>query len=156
MAEQSKWPLRPWQSAFAKSASNSRSTFWARRLNAPSPTGGTALYKAVPPVGDGAFRRLAQKVDLELLALFAKADCHGRSGHFDCSAMDWFVERARTLGVQNQPPAPIVLGRHLLDLGVPPGPRMGTILKALYERQLDCEIQTLEQGIQAARELIEA
>ena len=31
-------------------------------------------------VGDGAFRRLAQKVDLELLARLAKADCLGRSG----------------------------------------------------------------------------
>jgi len=111
----------------------------------------SAFHKAVPPVSDGAFRRLAQKVDLELLALFAKADCNGRGGRFDCSAMDWFIERARTLGVENQPPAPIVLGRHLLELGVPPGPRMGTILKTLYERQLDGEIQTLEQGIEAAR-----
>ena len=32
------------------------------------------------PVSDGAFRRLAQKVDLELLARFAEADCHGRAG----------------------------------------------------------------------------
>ena len=114
----------------------------------------SAFHKAVPPVSDGAFRRLAQKVDLELLALFAKADCHGRTGTFDCSAMDWFLERARTLGVQNRPPAPIVLGRHLLALGVPPGPRMGEILKTLYEKQLDGEIQTLDDGIEIARRII--
>jgi len=116
----------------------------------------SAFHKAVPPVSDGAFRRLAQKVDLELLARFAQADCHGRGGTFDCSAMDWFVNRARQLGVEKQPPAPIVLGRHLLDLGVTPGPRMGAILKVLYERQLDGEIQTLEQGMEAARKLVEA
>jgi tRNA nucleotidyltransferase (CCA-adding enzyme) len=115
----------------------------------------SAFYKATTPVSDGAFRRLAAKVDLELLARFAQADCAGRAGHFDCSAMDWFVERARALGVQHQPPAPLVLGRHILALGVPPGPRVGEILKALYERQLDGEITDLEQGLAAAAQVVE-
>ena len=45
------------------------------------------LYKAAQ-VGDGAFRRLAKKVDLELLARVATSDCLGRHpGSFDCSAM---------------------------------------------------------------------
>ncbi|HJR61181.1 MAG TPA: HD domain-containing protein [Vicinamibacterales bacterium] len=104
------------------------------------------------PVSDGAFRRLAQKVDLELLALVAKADCMGRGGGFDCSSMDWFLERARQLGVQHAPPAPLVLGRHLLTLGVAPGPRMGEILRAVYERQLDGSVTTLEEGLAFARE----
>ena len=74
-------------------------------------------------VGDGAFRRLAQKVDLELLARLAKSDCLGREpGAFDCTAMDWFLERARALGVEHRPPAPILLGRHLLALGLQAGP----------------------------------
>ena len=33
---------------------------------------------------------------------FARADCHGRTGTFDCSAMDWFIERARSLGVEHR------------------------------------------------------
>jgi len=116
----------------------------------------SAFHKAVPPVSDGAFRRLAQKVDLELLALFAKADCHGRTGTFDCSAMDWFLERARTLGVEHAPPKPVLLGRHLLGLGVPPGPAMGEILRAIYERQLDGAVATLDQALDAARAEIAA
>jgi tRNA nucleotidyltransferase (CCA-adding enzyme) len=115
----------------------------------------SAFKKAPTPVSDGAFRRLAQKVDLELLARFAKADCHGRAGDFDCSAMDWFLERARALGVEHHPPARLVLGRHLIELGVKPGPRMGEILRQVYEKQLDGEIQTLDQGLIAARGLIE-
>jgi len=114
----------------------------------------SAFKKAPTPVSDGAFRRLAQKVDLELLARFAKADCHGRAGNFDCSAMDWFLDRARALGVEHHPPAPLLLGRHLIELGVAPGPRMGEILRQVYEKQLDGEIQTLEQGLTAARGLI--
>jgi len=110
--------------------------------------------KSATPVGDGAFRRLALKVDLELLARFAQADCNGRTGHFDCSAIDAFLERARALGVEHEPPAPLVLGRHLLELGVKPGPDMGVLLKAVYERQLEGEITTLEQGLDLARQLI--
>jgi tRNA nucleotidyltransferase (CCA-adding enzyme) len=111
------------------------------------------MFHKAGNVGDGAFRRLAQKVDLELLARVARADCHGRTGHFDCSAMDWFITRARALGVEHQPPAPLVLGRHLLELGVPPGPRVGELLKQIYERQLDGAVTTLEEGLQVARGL---
>jgi len=113
-------------------------------------------FKVRDEVGDGAFRRLAQKVDLELLARVAKADCEGRQpGTFDCSAMDWFLERARSLGVEHRPPAPILLGRHLLALGLEPGPRVGEILKAVYEQQLDGRITTLEDAIHAAKPLID-
>ena len=96
----------------------------------------------------------ANDVDLELLARLARADCLGRTGDFDCSAMDWFLERARALGVEHQPPAPLLLGRHLLDLGLTPGPRVGEILKQVYEKQLDGEIDTLDDAIAAARPLI--
>ena len=112
------------------------------------------MFRKAPNVGDGAFRRLAQKVDLELLARLARADCLGRTGDFDCSAMDWFLERARALGVEHQPPAPLLLGRHLLDLGMTPGPRVGEVLKQVYEKQLDGEIRTVEEAIGVARNLL--
>jgi len=112
-----------------------------------------AFHKA-RNVGDGAFRRLAQKVDLELLARVARADCRGRTGSFDCSAMDWFIDRARALGVEHQPPAPVLLGRHVLALGVPAGPRVGEILRQVYERQLDGEVKTIDEGIELARRLL--
>jgi tRNA nucleotidyltransferase (CCA-adding enzyme) len=110
------------------------------------------MFHKAGNVGDGAFRRLAQKVDLELLARLARADCRGRTGSFDCSAMDWFIERARRVGVR--PPDPLLLGRHVLALGVPPGPRVGEIVKAVYERQLDGEIATVEDAIASARNLL--
>lgn len=114
-----------------------------------------AFHKAGAEVTDGAFRRLAQKVDLELLARLARADCHGRTpGQFDCSAMDWFIERARALGVEHRPPPPILMGRHLLELGVSPGPRMGEILRQVYERQLDGLVTTLDEAREEARHLL--
>ena len=68
--------------------------------------------------------------------------------------MDWFIERARALGVEHRPPPPLLLGRHLLALGLPPGPRVGEILRQVYEKQLDGEITSIEAGIEEARRLI--
>ena len=112
-------------------------------------------FKVRDEVGDGAFRRLAHKVDLELLARLAKSDCEGRSpGRFDCSAMDWFLDRARSLGVEHRPPVPILLGRHVLALGLTPGPRVGEILKVVYEQQMDGTVTTLDEAIAAAERLL--
>lgn len=111
----------------------------------------SAFYKARDTITDGAFRRLAARVDMELLARFARADCNGRSGTFDCSAMDWFIDRARSLGVEHRPPPPILMGRHLLEIGITPGPRMGEILRAVYELQLDGAVTTLDEARAAAR-----
>jgi tRNA nucleotidyltransferase (CCA-adding enzyme) len=112
------------------------------------------LYKVRHELTDGAFRRLSQKVDLELLARVAKSDCLGRTGDFDCSAMDWFLEKARDLGVDRSPPKPLLLGRHLLELGMQPGPEMGELLKKVYERQLDGEITSTEDAVKLASELL--
>jgi tRNA nucleotidyltransferase (CCA-adding enzyme) len=112
------------------------------------------FYKS-PHVGDPAFRRLAQKVDMELLARVARADCLGRAGTFDCSAMDWFLERARALGVEHQPPAPLLLGRHVVALGMAPGPQIGEVLKQVYEKQLDGEVTTVEEAMAEARKVLE-
>jgi tRNA nucleotidyltransferase (CCA-adding enzyme) len=114
-----------------------------------------AFSKTRDSVTDGAFRRLAQKVDLELLARFARADCTGRTGMFDCSGVDWFVERARSLGVEHKPPAPILLGRHLIEMGVTPGPRMGEILRAVYELQLDGAVESLQSARVVAAQLLQ-
>ena len=114
-----------------------------------------AWCKVRDQVGDGAFRRLAQKANMEWLARLAKSDCLGRTGTFDCTAMDWFLDRAQRLGVEHQPPRPLLLGRHLIDLGVAPGPGMGALLKQIYERQLDGEVTTIDEGIEAARLLLE-
>jgi tRNA nucleotidyltransferase (CCA-adding enzyme) len=112
-------------------------------------------FKTKTVIGDGAFRRLAQKVDLELLARLAASDCQGRApGVFNCEAMDWFLERAQALGVQHEAPGPLLLGRHLIELGVKPGPAMGRILKAVYEAQLDGTVTTLDEAIAAAQALI--
>ncbi len=113
------------------------------------------FYKDRERITAGAFRRLAARCDLELLYLVAKADALGRGPASTAEAEEWFIERARTLGVEHAPPRPLLMGRHLLQLGMKPGPDMGRLLRAVYELQLDGKVTTLEEALQAARDLLE-
>ena len=108
-----------------------------------------------------ALRRLARKCELDLLYRVARADSLGRNADhvprekwFTAEAQEWFIERARELEVEQQPPAPILLGRHLLEMGLQPGPRIGEITRAIYEMQLDGRVQTVEEAKEVARELL--
>ena len=80
----------------------------------------------------------------------------GRTGPFDCSAMSWFIDRARALGVEHGPPAPLLLGRHVVAMGVEPGPEVGRILRAVYERQLDGTVTNRDDALAEAKGLIAA
>ncbi len=119
------------------------------------------FYKRRNEVGDGAFRRLARKCELDLLYRVAKADSLGRNAGnvprekwFTAEAQEWFIERARELEVTSHAPAPILLGRHVLELGLQPGPRVGEITKAVYEMQLDGRVTNLDEAKIAAQEIV--
>jgi tRNA nucleotidyltransferase (CCA-adding enzyme) len=120
------------------------------------------FFKRQEQVGDGAFRRLARRCEIDLLYRVARADSLGRNAPwvprekwFDAEAQEWFIQRARELSVEQRPPAPILMGRHLLQLGMKPGPKMGEILNAVYELQLDGRISTLDEALAFAQNLIE-
>jgi tRNA nucleotidyltransferase (CCA-adding enzyme) len=119
------------------------------------------FYKKRDEVGDGAFRRLARRCEPDLLYRVARADSLGRNAEwipkekwYDAEAQEWFLKRARELDVTNAPPAPILLGRHLLEMDVPPGPRVGEITKAVYEMQLDGRVRTLDEAQREARKIL--
>ncbi len=113
------------------------------------------LYDDRERVTDGAIRRLARKCEPDLLYRVAKADCLGRRpGRFEPVAMEWFRERVRQLDVATAPPAPILKGRDLLALGLRPGPELGRILSAVYERQLDGAVTTLDEACAEARRML--
>jgi tRNA nucleotidyltransferase (CCA-adding enzyme) len=119
------------------------------------------FYKKRDEVGEGAFRRLARRCELELLYRVAKADSLGRNAKgvppekwYDAKAQEWFIQRAKELELEQGAPAPILLGRHLLEMGLTPGPKMGEITRAVYEMQLDGRVRTLEEAKAAAHEIL--
>ncbi len=118
-------------------------------------------YKSKSPVGDGAFRRLARKVEPDLLYRVAKADSLGRYPDWDRSKMifgseaqEWFIERVRALQIERKAPEPILMGRHLIELGLRPGRLFKHILDAVYEMQLDGHIVDLDSAREETRKLI--
>ena len=90
------------------------------------------------------YRRLARKLEragvgIELLVRVARADHLGRTtadaraGRFD--AGDAFLAAARTHSVERAAPRDAVLGRHLVERGMEPGPGFGPILERCREIQ---------------------
>lgn len=65
-----------------------------------------------------------------------------------------FLERATDLGIQIKKPEPLIFGRDLKNIGVQPGPMMGQILKAVYQRQLDGDVSDRDGALAAAKQLI--
>jgi tRNA nucleotidyltransferase (CCA-adding enzyme) len=109
-------------------------------------------------VGDAAFRRLALKCELDLLYRVAKADSLGRVKEGapapSAESQEWFLERAKALAVTREGPKPLLMGRHLLEMGLTPGPRIGEITEQVYQRQLDGDVKTLDDALAAARKLL--
>ena len=106
-----------------------------------------------------ALNRLAADVEgeIELLILLDVADRSGRSSK-PIKDLDeegrWLKKKFTELNVSRETIQPIIMGRHLLALGVEPGPAMGKILKKIYELQLDNEFQTLEEGLEIAKKIV--
>lgn len=119
------------------------------------------FYKVRDEIGDGAFRRLAGKVEPDLLYRVAKADSLGRNAPwiskdkwFDSEPQEWFITKARALEVETNAPGPILMGRHLIEMGLKPSKDFGRILDAVYELQMDGEIVSVEEAIAAAKNLV--
>jgi len=118
-------------------------------------------YKSKSPVGDGAFRRLARKVEPDLLYRVAKADSLGRYPDGDRSKMifgseaqEWFIEKVCELDIEKKAPEPILMGRHLIELGLEPSPQFKKILDAVYELQLDGKVSDLDEAIAESKRLM--
>jgi tRNA nucleotidyltransferase (CCA-adding enzyme) len=58
----------------------------------------------------------------------------------------WLREQAAALGITDARPAPILLGRHLLELGMTPGPSFAPILREAHEAQIEGAFADLEGG----------
>jgi tRNA nucleotidyltransferase (CCA-adding enzyme) len=107
-----------------------------------------------------AFNRLAADVqgEIELAVLLDAADRAGRGTRLvrglDRQAR-WLVRKFDELRVNRETIKPLVMGRDLIGLGVPPGPEMGRLLKKLYKAQLDNGFETKAGGLEKARRLIE-
>ena len=108
-------------------------------------------------VSDRAVRRLAKRLEPENirdLVTLMTADSFGRPPLPRCVPENVLAiaRRAEELAIQEKPPAPILLGRHLLEFGFEPGPDLGRVLDAAYEAQLAGRIYDLRSALHWAEE----
>ena len=106
---------------------------------------------------EAAIRRLSARVGrIDRLVRVARADRYGCGQDLSAedAAGEWLLAKADELAVRDSAPAPLIMGRHLIELGMRPGPAFQPILDQCYEAQLDGRISTVEQGIQLVRTLL--
>ena len=107
-----------------------------------------ALWRA--KAGDAAVRRLAAKVGrIDRLLRVARADDEGRppekaGGTSGGEDLHWLAECAERLRVAAEAPKPILMGRHLIEMGYAPSEQFSEWLDAAYEAQLDGKFADLD------------
>jgi tRNA nucleotidyltransferase (CCA-adding enzyme) len=107
-----------------------------------------SLYKN--QASDKALRKLALKVGrMDRLMSVVHADLRGRPPlpAYPSPELEWLEERLQQLNIQQSPPLPILLGRHLIPLGFTPGKPLGYALQQAFEAQLSGEFDSVESGI---------
>jgi tRNA nucleotidyltransferase (CCA-adding enzyme) len=102
-------------------------------------------------ISDRAVRRLAKRLEPETipsLCTVMTADAMGRPPKAPAAPpmVSALLAKAAELQVQARAPQPILMGRHLLDLGMQPGPEFGEILEAAFEAQLEGKFMDLPQA----------
>lgn len=106
----------------------------------------------IQPVTDRCVRRLARRLEPENisgLAVVMTADHSGRPPKPRAvpPGVEALRARAAELQVQASAPKPILLGRHLIEQGLKPGPQLGEIIDAAYEAQLEGAFGDLEGAL---------
>lgn len=115
-----------------------------------------ALYR--DGAGDTAIRRLAARVKrVDRLTRVAFADKSGRPPIVvdDFPEGDWLLKKATELAIEDSAPKPLMLGRHLVELNVKPGPHFGKYLDRCYNAQLEGEFTDIESGRIYLKSIIE-
>lgn len=142
-----------------------------RRIGAPldcdAPVSALVVYHLAHHHGqteftDSSVRRLARKLapaTIDDLAAVMRADANGRPPLPSAEIhlrIDELVAKAHALAIAASAPRPIVQGRHLIALGLRPGPQFKPIIDAAFEAQLDGAFANEPGGLHWLREHLQA
>lgn len=99
---------------------------------------------------DRQIRRLSRRLSPSNISMWAKlVECdHSARPPLPVGApAEWIVKRAEELAVQDKKPAEILMGRHLIGLGMKPNKDFGIILKGAYNAQIEGEFSDLDGAL---------
>jgi tRNA nucleotidyltransferase/poly(A) polymerase len=112
------------------------------------------LYRNREDISFKAISRLVRDLEARdfLLLLLDFADRQSREPNpLDFTELDdisqWILQKKEEFKIDQETIKPIIMGRDLLKLKVPPGRKMGEYLKKLYELQLDGIFKSKKEGL---------
>lgn len=100
---------------------------------------------------DKAIKRLALKVNIEMLCIVCLADCLGRTIPDKCKcydAINWLKEKYEGIMTESNTLNPLVMGKDLIELGFKPSKEFKEILDFAFDLQIDeglSKIQLIEE-----------
>ncbi len=98
------------------------------------------------------FKRLLANKHFEHLGVLWRIEERDQTGRVVCSRR--IAQRIAAILPDEIAPRPFVTGKHLTRMGLEESPRMGRILSALYDAQLNEEIRSRRTALKAAREMV--
>jgi hypothetical protein len=98
---------------------------------------------------------------LKLLHKVCHSDAFSRNKNdkgmvFGTGGQDWFLDKIENLEIPPKGPEKILLGRHLIEMGVKPGKEMGEIVATVFDMQLEGTVTNLIEAKVAAKLLLTA
>jgi len=113
------------------------------------------LFRAAGRSVGGTLRRLARRIDLELLYRVALSDGLGRGESARTSeAASWFREAVSDARRAPGAPRPLLVACHLPRVGPIEGPRVHAVLDEVYDLQIAGEVSDLESARAVALRLL--
>jgi poly(A) polymerase len=107
-------------------------------------------FKDAPKMKPSTLKRMMQRRTFLTELDQHRADClasHGKLGIWR-----FLNKKIKTLSKEEIRPEPFLRGRDLIDLGIPPGPQMGPLLKAAEEKQLNGDWKTKAEALAWAQD----
>ncbi|MCE0521444.1 MAG: CCA tRNA nucleotidyltransferase [Methylacidiphilales bacterium] len=108
-------------------------------------------FKDVPHMRPGTLKRMMARPTFSLELELHRIDCI--SSHGDLKHYDFLKHQLETMSTEEIDPPPLISGRDLLEMGLPPGKTIGRILEAVRMAQLEESVQTRAEALDMARKL---
>ncbi len=103
-----------------------------------------------PRMRRSTLRRLLGLRNIENLLALNRQDSLCSNG--DLSGWRYLVDQRARFSAESVLPPPLVTGRTLMEWGVKPGPKMGKMLRMIYDAQLEGRVVSLEEARKFAGE----
>jgi len=108
-------------------------------------------FKDVPHMRPSTLKRMMARPTFALELELHRIDC--ASSHGDLKHYDFLKQLIETMKPEEIDPPPLITGKDILAMGIPPGKAVGRILEAVRVAQLESTVQTRSEALDMAKKL---